>query len=101
MLIPTILFLSYIVYYAKKGIKINYQKMKIVIVDDYGKRTLYFKNVKSIYLKEIKKENKGSTKTFFLVPSALGKQEMVEHKYIYNNGRVFNIIFYLNDGTNI
>lgn len=98
MLIPAILFLSYIVYYARKGIKINYQKMKIVIIDDYGKRTLHLQNVKSVHLKEIKKENRSSSK-FFLIPSALGKQEMVEHEYIYNNGRVFNIIFHLKDGS--
>ena len=77
---------------SKKGIVIDFQKRKVVIRDDRGKRQYSFDKIKGVSLVKVKKINKG--KPFFLD----AKEESEMWKYVYYYGEVYRIIFHIDSG---
>ena len=75
---------------SQKGIVIDFQKRKVVIRDDRGKRQYSFDKIKGVSLVKVKKINKG--KPFFLD----AKEESEMWKYVYYYGEVYRVIFYIN-----
>ena len=73
-------------------------KKNILIIDYFWFTKINIKNLKWAEIKEIKKEKKGNLYGFiheFYHPTTY----MLKCYYVYNNGRVFKIIFHLKDGS--
>jgi hypothetical protein len=73
-------------------------KKKILIVDYFWFTKINLSNLKRVELKEIKKDKKSNWYGFwneFYHPYTY----MCKSDYVYNNGRVFKIIFYLKDNS--
>lgn len=74
-----------------EGIHFNYKKEKIVIIQGPSVTTIDMNDVKYFTLEEIKK----SRKNILLHPIYdTYDQSNIPSKYVYKNGKVFNIIFY-------
>lgn len=77
---------------------ITVRKKNILIIDYFWVTKVNLSNLKRVELKEIKKDKKSNWYGFwneFYHPSTY----MYNSKYVYNNGRVFKIIFYLKDNS--
>lgn len=95
-LVFLICLLNTIVFIYNQGITIT--KKNIIIVDYFWFTKIYVSDLKWVEMKEIKKEKKGNLYGFFhefYHPTTY----MLKSDYIYNNGRVFKVIFHLKDGT--
>lgn len=79
-----------------QGITIS--EKNIFIVDYFWFTKINLDDLKRVELKEIKKE-KRSNLYGFIHEFYYATTYMYNSDYIYNNGRVFKIIFHLNDGT--
>ncbi len=75
-----------------EGIHFNYKKEKIVIIKGMMIKSINMKNVKYFNLEEINKTKKGNITQKFVDTY---DQVNVPSKYVYNNGKVFNIVFYM------
>lgn len=75
-----------------EGIHFNYKKEKIVIVQGLMINKINMKDVKYFTINEILKPKKGNITQLFVDPV---KNINSPSKYIYNNGKVFNIVFYM------
>ena len=75
-----------------EGIHFNYKKEKIVIVQGLMINKINMKDVKYFTINEISKPKKGNITQLFVDPV---KNINSPSKYIYNNGKVFNIVFYM------
>ncbi len=85
-----------IVFIFNQGITIT--KKNIIIVDFFWFTKINVNDLKWAQIKELKKEKKGNLYGFFhefYHPNTY----MFKSDYIYNNGRVFKVIFHLKDGT--
>ena len=79
-----------------QGIRVG--KKNILIIDYFWFTKIKLADLKRVELKEIKKDKKSNLYGFlneFYHPSTY----MYNSDYIYNNGRVFRIIFHLENGT--
>lgn len=94
-LIGTIICMLFTFY---EGIHFNYKKEKIIIVKGMMIKSINMKDVKYFSLEEIKKAKKGNL-TQKLVDTY--DQVNIPSKYVYNNGKVFNIVFYMKNIGNI
>ncbi len=81
-----------------EGIHFNYNNGKIVIVKGMMIKTIEMKEVKYFNIEEIYK-TKGNIITQKLVDTY--DQVNLPSKYVYNKGKVFNIIFYMKKVGNI
>lgn len=75
-----------------EGIHFNYKKEKIVIVADLMVKTINMKDVKYFSLEEISKTKQSNIKQLFVDTF---DQVNMPSKYVYNNGKVFNIVFHM------
>ena len=83
---------------AKQGICIDYEKQQILIIDNLLYRKLNVKNISYVTFYEISKPKKNNFFGFlvdFFHPSTY----MSGCDYVYNNGKVYNIVFHHYDGT--
>lgn len=91
-----ILMIFSIIHYSKKGIFVNSDNNTIIIRDQNGKHSFSVDKIKKVSIVEIDKINKGIKNLIFLF--VLGAKEEIETwDYVYNNGRVFNIVFKVKD----
>lgn len=80
-----------------QGIMLKNDK-NIIIVDQLFVRKLCIDNVRYVSLKQIPKNTKSNTYGFF--NEFFYPNTYTSHcDYVYNQGRVYNICFHLNDGT--
>ena len=91
-----VLFFLATISYSKKGITIDYKKRDVVVSDNMGKHVFPIEKIEKVSLKEIKKENKGTKKLFFLFFIG-AKEEIDMWEYVYNKGRTFYVIFKIKD----
>ena len=73
-------------------------KKNILVIDYFWFTKINIKDLKHVEIREIKKEKKGNLYGFFhefYHPTTY----MWKCDYVYNNGRVFKVIFHLKDGT--
>ena len=85
-----------IIHYSKKGIFVNSDNNTIIIRDQNGKHSFSVDKIQKVSIVEIDKINKGIKNLIFLF--VLGAKEEIETwDYVYNNGRVFNIVFKVKD----
>jgi hypothetical protein len=82
------------------GIHFNYNKQKIVIIDTFFVRKIYIKDVQYITIDEIKKPRKKRKWPFFDGASYRAFWT-VSSKYVYRNGKTFNIIFHMKNKTSV
>lgn len=80
-----------------QGIKIK-NKKNIVIVDYLFVIKLSVDNIKYVTLKQIPKETRSNTYGFFY-EFFYPKTYLHHCDYVYNQGRVYDVCFYLKDGT--
>lgn len=95
-LVFLICLLNTIVLIYNQGITIR--KKSILIIDYFWFTKIDLANLKRVELKEIKKDKKSNWYGLFnefYHPSTY----MYNSDYVYNNGRVFKIIFYLGDNS--
>ena len=83
-------------YINNQGIRVL--KNKIIIVDELYFRTINLSEIKYVKLKELKKE-KNTNIYGFSHEFYHSSTYMTYCDYVYNNGKVFEITFYLKDGT--
>ena len=79
------------------GINLN-NKNEIIIIDELLVRKLAIKDIKYVALKQVSKKTKNNIYGFFhefFYPHTY----MSHCNYVYNQGKVYNICFYMNDGT--
>ena len=89
-------FLNTYVFINNQGIRVT--KGKVIIVDSLYLRTINLSDLKRVEIKEIEKEKKSNKYGFF--HEFYHYSTYMQHcDYTYNNGKVFNIIFYLKNGT--
>ena len=81
-----------------EGIHLNYKKQKIIIVKGVMIKFINMKDVKYFSLEEISKTKKGNFTQKFVDTY---DQVNIPSKYVYNNGKVFNIVFYMKNIGNI
>lgn len=81
-----------------EGIHLNYKKQKIIIVKGVMIKSINMKDVKYFSLEEISKTKKGNFTQKFVDTY---DQVNIPSKYVYNNGKVFNIVFYMKNIGNI
>ena len=81
-----------------EGIHFNYKKEKIIIVKGMMIKFINMKDVKYFSLEEINKTKKGNLTQKFVDTY---DQVNIPSKYVYNNGKVFNIVFYMKNIGNI
>lgn len=86
------------VFTLNEGIHFNYKKEKIIIVKGMTIQTIHMKDVKYISIEEISKNKKGNIIQKFVDPI---NQIHLPSKYVYNNGKVFDIVFYMKKIGNI
>ena len=81
-----------------EGIHFNFKKEKIIIIQGMMIKSINMKDVKYFSLEEIKKTKKG-----ILSQKLVDTYDKVNipSKYVYNNGKVFNIVFYMKNIGNI
>ena len=80
-----------------QGIKIK-SKVKIVIIDQLLIRKLSIQDVRYVSLELISKDTKSKLYGFFT--EFFYPNTYLSHcKYVYNQGKVYNICFHMNDGT--
>ena len=73
-------------------------KKNILVIDYFWFTKINIKDLKYVEIREIKKEKKGNLYGFFhefYHPTTY----MWKCDYVYNNGRVFKVVFHLKDGT--
>jgi hypothetical protein len=90
-----LLFTTFI-FILNQGITVG--KKNILIIDYFWFTKINLSNLKRVELKEIKKDKKSNWYGLlneFYHPSTY----MYNSDYVYNNGRVFKIIFYLEDNS--
>ena len=75
-----------------EGIHFNYKKEKIIIVKGLMIKSINMKDVKYFSLEEISKKKKGNLTQKFVDTY---DQVNMPSKYVYNDGKVFNIVFYM------
>lgn len=80
------------IFILNTGIHFNYKKKKIIIIDFIFIKIINMKDVKYISIEEIhrKRKNVGVPKFADSIDKAI-----YYSKYVYRNGKVFNIIFHL------
>ena len=81
-----------------EGIHFNFKKEKIIIIKGMMIKSINMKDVKYFSLEEINKTKKGNL-TQKLVDTY--DQVNMPSKYVYNIGKVFNIVFYMKNIGNI
>jgi hypothetical protein len=84
------------IFILNQGITVG--KKNILIIDYFWFTKINLSNLKRVELKEIKKDKKSNWYGLlneFYHPSTY----MYNSDYVYNNGRVFKIIFYLEDNS--
>lgn len=81
-----------------EGIHFNFKKEKIIIIKGMMIKSINMKDVKYFSLEEINKAKKGNI-TQKLVDTY--DQVNMPSKYVYNIGKVFNIVFYMKNIGNI
>ena len=81
-----------------EGIHFNYKKGKITIVQGMMIKSINMEDVRYFSLEEIKKPKKGNLIQIFV--DTFDRVDLPS-KYVYNNGRVFNIVFYMKNIGNI
>ena len=90
-----LLFTTFVLIF-NQGITVG--KKKILIIDYFWFTKINLSDIKRVELKEIKKDKKsnwyGVLNEFYHSSTYMYKCD-----YVYNNGKVFDIIFYLKDGT--
>ena len=91
-----ICFLNTVIFVYNQGITVG--KKHILIVDYFWFTKINLADLKKIELKEIEKE-KNSNIYGFLNEFHHPRTYMYNSDYVYNNGRVFKIIFYLKHDT--
>ena len=76
----------------------NLEKEKIIIIKGMMIKSINMKDVKYFSLEEINKTKKGN-----LIQRFVDTYDQVNmpSKYVYNNGKVFNIVFYMKNIGNI
>ena len=100
--IPSIiLFALSAMHYSKKGIIIDYDKKQVIVRDGGGKNVFPIDKIKRVSISEINKVNKGEKNSLCLF--AMGKEEIDMWRYVYNNGKVYYIVFQIeeDDGYSI
>lgn len=80
------------------GIHFNYKKGKIIIVNLMTIKSIDMKEVKYFNLQEIHKSKKDNITQIFV--DTYDRVDLPS-KYVYNNGKVFNIVFYMKNIGNI
>ena len=83
---------------AKQGVCIDYDKRQVIIVDDLLRRKIDLGKICYVTFREIPKQKKNNVFGFlidFFHPSTY----MSGCDYVYNNGKVYNIVFHHYDGT--
>lgn len=75
-----------------EGIHFNYKKEKIIIVKGMMIKSINMNDVKYFNIEEIRKTKKGNITQKFVDTY---DQVDIPSKYVYNNGKVFNIVFYM------
>ena len=86
------------IFTLNEGVHFNYKKEKIVIVKGMMIQTINMKDVKYFTLEEIPKTKKGNITQKFVDTF---EQVNTPSKYVYNNGKVFNIVFHMKKIANI
>ena len=81
-----------------EGIHFNFKKEKIIIIKGMMIKSINMKDVKYFSLEEINKTKKGNLTQKFVDTY---DQVNMPSKYVYNNGKVFNIVFYMKNIGNI
>lgn len=80
------------------GIHFDYKQNKIKIIDSLGIRTISMNEVKYISMEELVKTRK--TRRGLLSPdSAYGAFWTFSSKYVYRNGKTYNIIFHMKNDS--
>lgn len=81
-----------------EGVHFNYKKEKIIIVKGIMIKSINMRDIKYFSLEEINKTKKGNFIQKFVDTY---DQVNIASKYVYNNGKVFNIVFYMKNIGNI
>lgn len=81
-----------------EGIHFNYKKEKIIIVKGMIIKSINMKDVKYFSLEEISKVKKRNLTQKFVDTY---DQVNICSEYVYNSGKVFNIVFYMKNFENI
>lgn len=79
-----------------QGIRIK--RNKVIIIDNFGRTKFQLSDIRFVEFREIKKEKRSNLYGFFhefYHPDTY----MFHCDYVYNHGRVFEIVFYLKDGS--
>jgi len=95
LLLITILFIILTVFSYNEGIHFNYKKEKIVIVDGFIIKILNMNDVKYFAIEEVSKKKKKNIVSKF----SDSYKQIGQPSYVYNNGKVFKIIFHLKKGN--
>ena len=97
-LILLIVLIPISIYTYNEGIHFNYKKGKIIIVYYLTIKIIDMKDVKYFSLIRINKKRKKG-----LIQKIIDPYKAVDTppKYVYNNGEVYNIVFYMNKFSNI
>lgn len=91
-----VLFLVSFFLIRPQGIKIK--KNSIVIMDDIRIEKIKIDNIKYVTFKQISKKKKNRFYGFF-IEFFIPYTYMTHCRYVYNQGRVYNVYFYLKNGT--
>ena len=83
---------------AKQGVCINYDKQQVIIVDNLLRRKIDLRKISYVTFREIPKQKKNNV-FGFLVDFFHSSTYMSGCDYVYNNGKVYNIVFHHYDGT--
>ncbi len=100
-IIVLISIISSIYFYFFAGLHFNYQKEIILIHDGFFSQKIKMREIKYVEFFEIKKKKK---RRLFTTIAEYGRTRFSlneEPTYIYNNGKVFKIVFNLQDGRSI
>ncbi len=97
-LIVLIICIVAMIFAFNEGIHFNYKKGKITIIKGMMIKNISMKDIKYFNLEEISKVKKGNIMQKFVDTF---DQVNLPSEYVYNNGRVFNIVFYMKKEGNI
>ena len=100
LLCTVISFLNSLILIRRQGIEFDLSKGKILIIDDCFFRKVSVDKIASAEYKEIAKTN-GNPLTGIFTEPRRPYVYMEDCDHTYHNGKVYQIIFHLRDGTNI
>lgn len=86
------------IFIKRIGIRINTRKNKIIISDQFLVKKLNIKDINYVTLKQIPKKTKNKWFGFF-AEFFYPETYIANCEYVYNQGKVFNIYFHMNDGS--